>query len=1623
MRTVTSTITTLETSSSMVPRHSLVARKELLSFTTLLSSPNSNVKYTIPQTYINDFGAAPDRIWGTCFTTSGNLVLKYLSASGIDYNFDVSTARTLTSSLSTLRAGLYRYTGGTVRAMWAETSGANTQLKYIDITSSITNPIATASSNYGSVVPVQLLDSSTFVRRVEAVLIFNSYAIVAYGSHDFVNKISTINFWYVSPTQVHLMDTVVQYPLNDTYTNWHSCANWASHITGYDKTSGTESGKACIILNAHPSGRPMMFTYWNGIESSIQPIIPVDEEQQVFYFDPASVTEINGLYYLSGKITKSNLNDKKEVQSSISFSSYLTSSDLENWSFGERNSFISSSILMPKMMYNSNAKTVQCIGNGLYITAPGTYIQDTTISALTFSLDSRLLDYSIKQATGSADSINLNLFNGDMVLKDHAIVKRNSTLYLMTGQDTDLVEFGRYSIDSISGAIDSKTGSKAASIRARDLAGKSLSDWKSLTDLWIGGVSDLQLTLTNEDKILVKSPIRDIEVLTPKTTKKTDEQKDKELMFSSDYGMRYRGLNNPGIIYADTPDSDGLVKANVKFTVSTTNNPHVSTIGVVFGSNEDSNGNFKGNLVIFPKSHAWGVGPTQPFVAKFAFTDIDLSDPNKEDTGLKNLKFRQNPLTIASGSGMTARTTAVTGNYRMNQANYMIPADTDYQIAVRRSGSRVQYFTKALDTANATRANNAFYISRGEFLWGQNDSMRQAGKNYSGLCVSTDVFGNTDGFVQAATDDIEVNLNRANQYASNSSSSLIATVAKDSSNPRIINLPSGFDITKVWVGKYVMLSGSQTLIVGIERVTSNALVGIYNLWIEGYAVATNPISMREIVANGTDVWGDSDSGYEAKDVVTDAVLNKKERLYKNTGAKIQGVISKGRAIFLSDDNTALSTKYIQTNGTFHELMSGDTHLPVTQSYPTNGTAYTGPNFYAKLTEVVSGHPGPGTIVSNYNYEGGTSLGWDFVNPLTSANVGYYGSEPSAWRLLFHHNYIFNGNPSGYSLPDGNSANKFFKIDDEIIRYATVTFAEPGGMYSPANKVWTIIPTFYSVIRAAAKNTSQAKNWWYPSVDPHYIGDNLGALTLEGGISVNPVGLLAEFSARNNNGTTEKDAQYYVISNANVTTGQSYTNASSITLDSIYPNEQKDGDLVITSGRGQFKTKKVNHETTAPVVYYPCDSNGNIAEVRVNRYSVYTGKYKSTQDAIKYICAFAGVRNMKFRNAFISAYQYAWYPMTVSTTPQSLPLYENMANFTLEGYVHIPGNGWGTGVYTNKLNIYFRNYYRLTIQQYNSTSHLTNGLQGNLMVALSSTATDVTVPSSCVVDQFGNTDNTYRWLEGAIVPVSDRNISGSTSGSGANWTHTESAGTNVYLKLVVNQNDVIVEINGKQVWTFDLEALIHTTATGPIQIEYTTAIGGNSALWWVQELGSPNGNFAARSEQSAKQTLDEAIKDRHIFSRINSSGGIEYSQFWTRDDFGALTANLTGDKWVGEDKELTGHIQVSGKVTSDFLDEAILRAEGYKFESSQNSLIENNEDAEREARLQIRLQKELIDQRDVNGFGRIGLQPEDKVTFSYNMGSGQPSQSSIDMVVTDVDLNADNKSVKGSYTLRKYISSF
>lgn len=1616
MRSVTTNITNLEQGADLKPRHSLLVKNEILSFGATSVNQNSSVNYVTGHSYMQR--PSNDRYgWVSFLDTSGQLMLRYIDLTlSTDYGPATSGSRVLASGLGGLRAGMWDYGNGTNRVVWATDSGSSTiQLKYLDIQASFTNPITGTGSNFGAVIPAALISTSVLVRRVEAVALTTSGAFVAVGTHDFNRSLSSIEFYFNDGTNTYKLETFFQYPLTQTYTTWDAVASGGSHITAYTKVSGSDAGKVVVFVNTLLQGRTCYFTYWNGIESPLIPVVPMDEEQKNLYFVASNVSYISGLYYLVGNITKNNLDEKNTITSSTSFDCYLTSDDLENWSINERSSFIFKQKSLGRLHYCSYTGKVHYGGRGLYTEAAASTYQAPGLSGTSTPLDQDMMDFNHHQISNGADTFDVGINNRSGQYVNHALLKRNSTLYLSSGQDTDLVQIGVFSIDDVGSGVDSG-GFNDMRVTSRDYAGKKLSDWKPVADLWIGSISDIQTNLSSEESIIVKSPIRDI---ASKDLTKNKIQ-DTELMFTTNYGMRYRGLNNPGIIFADTLNEDGLTKATVKFTVDATNNPHFSTLGIVFGAVEDTSGNFKGNVLTFPKAHGWSLGDIEPKVYKFNFAAIDLTDTNKEDTGLKNLGFRKNPLYIASGAGMTARTIAANGAYRMKQNSFQIPAEELWDVAVKKAGKNLQYFAKKKVTTTAGMANAAFFISRGQFTWGTNEALKNVGKNYGGLSASTDVFGNTDGFIQAAEDDVEVSLNDARNYQGTSYSSTISTFTQEGTNQRKIYPPVGFNPANVWVGKWINISGTVVRIIGIKLAT-NPAGGPMTLWLsEGlfYGASSPTFLYKEDLGNGSGIWGYADSGYAYKDVLVGTSTY--SRFYKDTKAKISSILRKGRAAFITDDSTAITIKHIETNGTFHELKSGSSNTPTgTMSDATK--VYTTPDYYASLIATDQyGLTGPTeTVISSGIYGGGTGFGWDLTNPLPSGYTAYSGSEPSAWRMIFHHGYIFANDPSAYGLPDGNSASKYFKIDDEVIRYITNTVTKPGWPVAGLSpETWTSIPTFYSVIKNTAKGSTQYKNWWYLG---NYLGDNLGDLNLNG-TNVTPAGLLVEFSSRSNNETSKSD-QYYVVSNTNVTTGQSYTNASSITINKAYPNSTKDGDMIVASGRGQFSTKKETHDVKSPVVYYPCDSAGNIAEIQTSKLSVYSGRIRTTQDMLKNIASMAGVRNVNFRNAYNSSYQSVWRTFSISTTATVLPLQENLENFTLEGFVHLGGKGFGTGVYSSKLNIDFRNYYRLTIQQYNSPTNMTAGIQGNVFVALSTTSSDITAPTACVVDQDGNQDNAYKWLQGAIVHMSDRNLSGATTGSGANWTHTEDVSKMVYLKLMVNKNDVIVEINGKHLWSFDLNELIRVNTPGTIEISYSNAIASNTSSWWVQELGDPSGNMPVRNAQTARSTIDEITKDRHILSRTNSSGGVEFAQFWNRDNFGNFAANLTKDSWSSKDGELTGHFQVSGKVTSDYLDESILQLEGYKFDSASNQLVENNESAIREGRLQIRLRKELLDQRVVGGFGRIALQPEDKVTLFYNMGSGLPSLASKDMVVTSIQMTANNKSLKGDYTLRAYIPTY
>jgi hypothetical protein len=73
----------------------------------------------------------------------------------------------------------------------------------------------------------------------------------------------------------------------------------------------------------------------------------------------------------------------------------------------------------------------------------------------------------------------------------------------------------------------------------------------------------------------------------------------------------------------------------------------------------------------------------------------------------------------------------------------------------------------------------------------------------------------------------------------------------------------------------------------------------------------------------------------------------------------------------------------------------------------------------------------------------------------------------------------------------------------------------------------------------------------------------------------------------------------------------------------------------------------------------------------------------------------------------------------------------------------------------------------------------------------------------------------------------------------------------------------------------------------------------------------------------------------------------------------------------------------------------------------------------ESRLQQRENAEFAEEHELGGYGRLAAQPEDQCNLAYGPGGDIATQSSTDMVLTGVRLDAQPASLKATYRLRLY----
>lgn len=1046
MRTVPIEITTAEAGHALLPRHRVtLARAHLQSEQPTLATNEAYA--TAAHAYLWDgsqyYAAWRVSTFATKITATADGGLRTASA---------QTIETDGATPGTMRPGLVETSGASpVRYVYTcDTSGGAWRLRRSALAGT-TNPLSLSWSTltngtFGSGGS----SSPTFVRRIEAVIPLSDLRVViAEGEHNLTTDTTAIYFWLYDGTSVRQLDTILNYDCTDAVQS--ETTQWANIATGAPFIAAAlDSATNAIVIaaNAGPgtTGQGVWFTLHNNVESGIQPIAPVNLDGDNLSVLPCSMGAAGGRTYLVARVTRAHA-DGGGGSTTSGYDALLTYSS-GGWTFGDPSHMLMAGLAYGAVIFRGDQG--RYVGNGWTVKlSPGLNLGGSGF----LDVSNDVAGWTLEQIGDGADELSLTVEDMDGTLDASQHADGGAQIRLWTSQagigsanaivanevPAGWVAVGRYGLDRLPATITTK-GRAIRQANARDWGRRALTDTRLSFNGQIRARGALRTTLTSLAGLERKTPERGYSLLTT--------------------GLKYEGLNEPLIALADIADhgDDFLAKATV--TLNGTDAYHLSTVGVAFGV--DSAG--RGNVLAVAKASSW-TGHTQPKsrLRKLALGTVDPDDPTAEGTGW-TLEAGMNPLIEAAGEA-TAITSAVTATYPTD-SDTALTAGVETDIAVRVFGRFAYVYTKPRVMTPAAIAQNAGWTLKTKVTFDATARKRWGTATRLGLVASTDVFASETAFNQAEYGDMELSLTDAGETSSFTTEISDATtnlegIGGGGTSYRILN--AGSCLPYIVVGQYVKIFYSQDSSTHYVYVTAK----------EDGAPNTFDFSTGINVGSGVDYpvdvfvqadgaeWGFASSAPAEMTVYGENVVD-------DPGAVLRPRVVGGRGAFISNDNTAMSLRYIASDGVRHGLVSGNTTK---------------------------------------------DLAWDATNPKPADELEGGGSSPNGWRMAMHHGRLFESSAAAYALP----ASGWMKVDDEVVRYADAAFARRGEL---TNTTWCTIPTYYLPLAAAAAGATVFTGWnsggTYPGDDPNTISD--------------AVGLLAEFSARTADGESNS-AQWYVTAKA------------------------------------------------------------------------------------------------------------------------------------------------------------------------------------------------------------------------------------------------------------------------------------------------------------------------------------------------------------------------------------------------------------------------------------------------------------------------------------------------------------
>lgn len=769
--------------------------------------------------------------------------------------------------------------------------------------SGTTAPVALEFTNFGPPFAYGGVDTAEYVRRVEAIIpLADGHVLVADGAHQFSAGVSYIRFYLVDAWNAITLRNAIEMPLTEPRSTWQGIAKHCSYIAAASCASGI-----VIVANADPAGRAVVWTLQNGVESAVQPLVPVDALADNAHIFPCAITNINSVLHLTAHVTRLT-SDASGTTLRTQYDVYLTASTArpELWSFGGLGHYITPNRRNGTMMLMPGTNSISTIvyaGNGsqvVFETTPEQY------AAPEFDLAGRVGDWTLSQIADGADELTLSLLNGDGGLNDKSSVAEDATLTLRGSHDGyDPIDLGQYRV-RLSKNI-TKEGWGNWGVTGRDLGHAQLVDCTLPFSGMMRGRSAWRSDLKDDGGLTRKTPDRSWGIV-------------------DGGGLRHDGLNDPFFAYFDAfAHEDFLTELIVRADCD--DEYHRGQIGVVFGAVDADDGlSASGNVLIIPKQSSW-TGHTQ---TRSRLRKLKLGAAGWD------VAERMSPLVEAVGE-----TTAITedaGAAYPTDNDYSIPAGADTEIAVRMFGEYICIYAKPRDKSYAGCAANAKYtlITRARFS--RITRRAHGARPFCGIVLAHDVFASKTAFAGAFYKDIEAQLSDAQTKHGARASAYLTPLTgvvteveypPGSVNATVTGVGTKFT-SEVHIGQKLRFNNhvrAVTNIIGDTQI-SCATVDEFGAALDVYSRVT---SGQAFIRSG--------DGYAwCTSAKTEKVVGDDLTLHLNPHA-LRAALEIGMAARISsDDNTAHSDRFVLSDGVNHLLMNSgwDTTNPIPSGSPGYG---------------------------------------------------------------------------------------------------------------------------------------------------------------------------------------------------------------------------------------------------------------------------------------------------------------------------------------------------------------------------------------------------------------------------------------------------------------------------------------------------------------------------------------------------------------------------------------------------------------------------------------------------------------------------------------------------------------